>query len=126
MNHHGLADDFIEGENLHVKTNGNGQHSIDFLIGKTFIEYHPLSRSDIKNGLTLEQAGESKKKNITNKKYNGFDFKHIWEIDQLHDVLRNGKFGDSSKFGDLTKEQFSKGVTEAYKMAINYDTKAGK
>ena len=122
LNHYGLADDFIEGENLHVLTNGKKQHSIDFLIDKTFIEYHPLSRSDKKNDLTLKQAGERKKKNITNPEYTPFDFYHICEIDQLYDVLRNGNFGDSSKFRDLTKEQFGKDVNGAYKMAIKYDS----
>ena len=119
LNHYGLVDDFIEGKNLHVRTNGNKLNSIDFLVDKTFIEFHPLSIADNKNGLTLEQAGERKKENITNPEYTSFGFHHIWNIDQLYDVLLNNNLMNGSR--NLSKKQFEKDIMLAYKKAIGYD-----
>tara|TARA_Y100000310_G_C20695365_1_gene825312 strand:+ start:2654 stop:4105 length:1452 start_codon:yes stop_codon:yes gene_type:complete len=123
LHQYNLADDFIEGENLHVRTNGSKQNSIDFLIGKNLIEFHPLNRQDKERSLTVEETGEYKKDNITNPEFRDFDFYHIWNVEQLYDVLKQGYLG-SRRFADLTIEQFKKDLTVAYRLAIGYDSGA--
>jgi hypothetical protein len=115
----------VEGENLHVRTNGSKLHSIDFLVDKTFIEYHPVGIMDKKRNVSLEEAGERKKKHITNPKFTNYEFHHIWEIGQLYDILRTPSINSilAPEYRDMDKDKFDGLVMDAYHKSIEYDTK---
>ena len=44
----GMIKKFEEGKNLHIRTNGSKQHSVDFKVGDVFLEYHPVSMGEVK------------------------------------------------------------------------------
>jgi hypothetical protein len=125
LNYVGLVDRFDEGENLHVRTNGNKLNSIDFLVDDIFIEYHPLSILDKKKGMTLEEAGQKKRDHITNPVYKDNGFYHIWQIAQLYDVLKtervNALLPDDCI--DLSRDEFDVYVELAHERAADYDAK---
>jgi hypothetical protein len=121
---YGLVTKYTEEINLHVRVNGKKRHSIDFLVGETFIEYHPLSPADRKKGIkTVQGAGKRKRQSITNPAYQGFDFHHIWEVGQLYDVLRDEKVSAMlpEEHRPLSLESFEQRVAEVYKLAAAYD-----
>jgi len=126
LNKYGLISEFKENENLHVRTNGKRLHSLDFLVDNTFIEYHPLGINDQKKSLTLEQAGERKLENITNPEYLDNWFWHIWEIDQLYDILQDSEINPkmSEEYRNLSFEDFKGHVREAYQNAKEYDSES--
>ncbi|MBU0906848.1 MAG: hypothetical protein KKD18_06310 [Nanoarchaeota archaeon] len=128
LNRYGLVKKFREGKNLHVKTNGNGHHSIDFLVGKTFIEFHPKSILEAKRGLTLEEAGERKRENITKPEYQGFWFWHLWEIDQMYDILKDPEISKliRKEHKPLTRRRFDEQLRRSYEAAAGYDTRSIK
>jgi len=125
LNKYGLIRRFEEGKNLHVRTNGRTLHSLDFLVGNTFIEYHPVSRDDKKAGRNLKQAGERKHQNKKNPEYYDTGFKHIWDVDQLYDILQDEEVNPLmyKRYGGITKEKFQKHVSETYQKAVAYDAK---
>ncbi len=125
LNKYGLLKRPEEGKNVHVKTNGDHQHSIDFLVGNTLIEYHPFNRKyDPKQGRNSnEEVTRYKFKNITNPKYSDHWFWHIWEIDDVYDILKDNAVNPlmNKRYQNLTKEQFEKHIDQAYDKARKYD-----
>jgi hypothetical protein len=89
LHKYGLIDRFIEGRNLHVRANDINRINLDFFIEskKLFVEYHPLSISEIYAGVTLEQAGLRKTESIKFGKYSDCRAVHISDFDGLYDVL---------------------------------------
>jgi hypothetical protein len=121
LEEYGLLENPQEGINIHIRTNGNKRNSIDFLVEECFIEYHPQGLADKKAGRTLEESGQRKKDNITNPEYEGFDFVHIWDIEQLYTkFLRKSKIKRKIK-KNLTKKQFEKDVRNAFEKAFSHD-----
>jgi hypothetical protein len=110
----GLVQDFIDGENLHIRT-GTGLQSIDFLVGNVLIEYHPLSMREVEQGRTLDWAGKRKKSYISRDAYQGHSFYHIWNFHQLYDLFK--KDPDLLKINpalaDLTRAEFISAVVHA-------------
>lgn len=120
----GLVKDYEEGVNLHILTgNRSWRDSIDFLIDKTFIEFHPLSISDIRNGLSLEEVAQKKKKNITKEVYKNYDFYLITNIEELYPLIKKSKFRKliNKRVQTLTKEGFEKIVDSCYRDAFEFD-----
>jgi hypothetical protein len=123
---YGLINDFVEGQNFHVLTSKGGKrNSIDFLISETFLEYHPLGIMDKKRGYNLKQAGQRKRKNITRPCFKGYDFYHIWEIEQLYKILKHNHIKKlmKSKYKNISKKEFNRHLLSAYKSAIQFDAK---
>lgn len=56
---------FAEGVNYHVRTNGSKLHSLDFRIGDVFLEYHPVSLSELARGMGFRDAARRKRSNVT-------------------------------------------------------------
>ncbi|AKH33124.1 hypothetical protein XF24_00800 [candidate division SR1 bacterium Aalborg_AAW-1] len=71
----GIVEQREEGQNLHVRTNGSKQNSIDFKIGDTFLEYHPYNPHTQKHkGGSFSGEAQRKYDHITNTLYkNKFD-----------------------------------------------------
>jgi hypothetical protein len=121
---YGLLKKPEEGTNVHVRTNGKKQHSIDFLVDNFLIEYHPVGRADQKAGRDVYDAGQRKYDNITNPKFDDHYFIHIWEVNHLYeDVLQDPELIPKmhKRYQNLTKEQFKKHVMQARKKALEYD-----
>ena len=128
LNKYCIIESFHENINLHVRVNGKRKHSIDFLVDGVFLEYHPVSIIDRKEGRNTEQSGERKHQSITNPAYLSLPFVHIWEINQLYEkfLMRPDiKCKLPTVFEALTFEQFKQHVAEARKQAVAYDIKTG-
>jgi ribosomal protein S8 len=90
--HYGFISDFVQGKNYHVPT--QGRRSLDFLLEnhKVFIEYHPLSHGDIREGITLQQAGQRKIDSINQGRFKDYKVYHISRLDELWTVLNEVGF----------------------------------
>ena len=79
----GLVSTFIEGENLHVRSNGKALNSLDFKIWSVFLEYHPAQRRK-----TFAEWSQKKYKHITNLHHKDqtelYVFDDIYELNQKH------------------------------------------
>jgi hypothetical protein len=109
LHKYGLIDKFVEGKNLHVRANNINRINLDFFIEskKLFIEYHPLSISEIYSGVTLEQAGLRKTDSIKHGKYSDCRAIHISDFDGLYEVL-------TKELGlELSPAQFKKDISQA-------------
>jgi hypothetical protein len=109
LHKYGLIDKFVEGKNLHVRANNINRINLDFFIEseKLFIEYHPLSISEIYAGITLEQAGLRKTESIKSGKYSDCRAVHISDFDGLYEVL-------TKEAGvEISPHQFKKDLAEA-------------
>jgi hypothetical protein len=112
---YGAIKDFIEGENVHVLV-GESKVSLDFKIGDLFLEYHPLSRRDRDEGITLEEAGDRKRESVDDARFSGHEVIHIWKLEQLYEVLRdNPKIRAimSSEYHDLSRVEFVRDLKKA-------------
>ena len=92
LHRYGLIKSFVEKENLHVRPSQSSRITLDFKVfGRdgepVFIEYHPLSRRDLEEGINLEEAGRRKKESVTDGEFVGATVHHIWELEQLFSVL---------------------------------------
>ncbi len=125
LNKYGLLKRPEEGINVHVMTNGNHQHNLDFLTGNTFIEYHPLSIGEKKKGLTFEDVFDIRWNNITNPEYQQHWFWMFEDINDLHYILQDPEIKPlmNKKYQNLTYNQFKDHVNEAYDKAREYDQK---
>ena len=123
LGEYGLVDSFTEGINLHVHVNCKKRNSIDFLVGEAFIEYHPCSILDKKNNLSLKQAGQRKKDSITRPEYDGFEFYHIWEVEDLFNLLQEEPIQNMlpEEHRGLTKKRFKKDLRNVRQNCITYD-----
>ena len=124
LHKYGLIKNFEEDENIHVK-GGEGQHSIDFLVGNTFIEYHPLGGYDVQRGRDTDAKMEQYKwENITKPEYQDTWFWHLTEVEQLYDVLQDSAVKPlmGRKHRNLSLTQFRKDVKEAEEKARVYDS----
>ena len=109
LHKYGLIDKFVEGKNLHVRANNINRINLDFFIEseKLFIEYHPLSISEIYAGITLQQAGLRKTESIKQGKYSDCRAVHISDYDGFYEVL-------TKDLGlDLSRNQFKKDLADA-------------
>jgi hypothetical protein len=104
LHRYGLIKSFDEKENLHVRPSQSSRITLDFKVfGRdgepVFIEYHPLSRRDLEEGISLEEAGQRKKESVTDGAFSEATVHHIWELEQLFGVLRecNANFAHSYK-----------------------------
>jgi ribosomal protein S8 len=90
--HYGFISDFVQGKNYHVPT--QGRISLDFLLEnhKVFIEYHPLSHGNIREGITLQQAGQRKIDSINQGRFKDYKVYHISRLDELWGVLNEVGF----------------------------------
>jgi hypothetical protein len=86
LHKYGLIKEFVEGENLHVRTGTSHRIDLDFLLDgmNLFIEYHPLSQGDRKQGRSLEEAGARKIESILGGEYENY---HVLHIAKLADLL---------------------------------------
>ncbi|MDP2924997.1 MAG: hypothetical protein Q8N99_01355 [Nanoarchaeota archaeon] len=126
LHKYGLIRDFKEDENLHVRTNGSKTNSIDFLVGDSLIEFHPVHWSEKQRGIdTIKKAGERKYKAITNPEYQKCYFWHVWEIEGIYEVLQDSEIKPliKKKYRGLSFEEFKKHLALAYKMSANYDVR---
>jgi hypothetical protein len=112
LHRYGFIKSFVEKENLHVRPSQSSRITLDFQVrGRAgeavFIEYHPLSRSDQAEGISLEEAGRRKKESVADGEFAGATVHHIWELEQLFDVLRecDANFAHSFEqfLGDIQK-----------------------
>ncbi len=109
LHKYGLIDKFVEGKNLHVRANNINRINLDFFVEskKLFIEYHPLSISEIYAGVTLEQAGLRKTDSIKHGKYSDCRAVHIHDYEGLYDVL-------TTEAGvEISRSQFKKDLADA-------------
>jgi hypothetical protein len=153
LDKYGIVKEFEEDKNLHVLTNEKSQHSIDFFVGNTFIEYHPLNPSNGKaknkfrldfnsymlgfdssksfpkllsvENLVLKGESFNKWNHITRPKYQDTWFWHIDDVEQLYDVLMDSAVKPlmNKRYRNITYEQFEKDVDQAYQRAADYDAK---
>lgn len=84
----GLVKDFEEGINLHVKTNTKSRHSIDFLIGNVFLEYHPISAREMSQELSEQEIYRNRKNHITKPEYKNIKLIFFSGLDKLGKSLR--------------------------------------
>jgi hypothetical protein len=85
LHKYGLIKQFVEGENLHVRTGTSHRIDLDFLLDeiKLFIEYHPLSQRDRKEGRSLEEAGARKIESVFGGTYHDYHVLHIARLSEL-------------------------------------------
>ncbi|MFA5077800.1 MAG: hypothetical protein WC488_05235, partial [Candidatus Micrarchaeia archaeon] len=127
LHKYGVVESFEELGNLHVKTNGRKQHSLDFLVGRRFIEFHPLNMRDKIARRTIQDVCDLKERSITDlafSKENGFSMLFIWELDQFYSVVLQDqeiKMMLKEDYRSLTYEQFRADLNEAYQKSIQYD-----
>ena len=121
LHRYGLIKSFVEKENLHVRPSQSSRITLDFKVcGRdgepVFIEYHPLSRSDQAEGISLEEAGRRKKESVTDGDFAGATVHHIWELEQLFSVLGecDANFAHSFK-------QFLEDIKEAKALSRKLD-----
>ena len=121
LHRYGLIKSFDEKENLHVRPSQSSRITLDFKVrGRdgeaVFIEYHPLSRSDQAEGISLEEAGRRKKESVTDGDFAGATVHHIWELEQLFSVLGecDANFAHSFK-------QFLEDIKEAKALSRKLD-----
>ncbi|MFN5062814.1 MAG: hypothetical protein ACK5GN_08195 [Pseudomonadota bacterium] len=93
LHKYGLIDTFVEGENLHVRPSSDSRVSLDFKVtGQNnevvFIEFHPLSRRDLDEGVSIEQAGIRKIESVRGGPFHDAKVHHLWELDQLFTVIQ--------------------------------------
>ncbi len=125
LNKYGLLKTPEEGKNLHVPTNGKSRHNINFLVGNTLIEYHPIQFSEKTTGRTFEDVFNKRWENITNPDYQQHLFWMIQDIDSLYAVLQDSEVNPlmCKRYQDMTEEQFTEDINWAYKKAADHDHK---
>jgi len=126
LNQYGLLSSFREGKNVHVRTNGHKAHSLDFLVGKTFIEYHPFGFGDHKNGMKdIGTVARKRIGNITNLAFKDYKFYMITDMNQVYDLLHMPEIRPlvDRKMKQLSREQFNEELRHAYARAGSYDNK---
>ena len=121
LHRYGLIKSFVENENLHVRPSQSSRITLDFKVfGRdgepVFIEYHPLSRSDQAEGISLEEAGRRKKESVTDGDFAGATVHHIWELEQLFSVLGECDANFAHSF-----EQFLEDIKEAKALGRKLD-----
>jgi hypothetical protein len=119
----GLVENFIEGENLHLRVGDKNKVTIDFLIGENILlEYHPLSMKDKKEGLDISQAGERKRSAVTHEKFEGCDFYHIWSLKGFYELLQ-GDLRDRlpEPYQNMTWEEFTEQERATRQYAESFD-----
>jgi hypothetical protein len=121
LHRYGLIKSFVEKENLHVRPSQISRITLDFKVrGRAgeavFIEYHPLSRRDLEEGISLEEAGRRKRESVADGDFAGATVHHIWELEQLFDVVREC----DAEF-DLSFEQFLEDIKEAKALGRKLD-----
>ncbi len=123
LNKYGLLRSPEEDVNIHVPTNGKRKHSIDFLVGNTFIEYHPLHFSDIRAGLDFDDVFQKRWENITNPAYSEHWLWMIDKVSTLYDVLKDPEVNPLmyKKYQMMSKKEFSEDVRWARKATKKYD-----
>jgi hypothetical protein len=120
---YGLIKQFKEGENLHVKS-GLSKITLDFKIETIFIEYHPLSRGERENNITIEEAGNRKIESLCQEKYPGHEVIHIWELRQLYNILLNNPVLNKMmlpEFKNLQQSDFVEHLMKAKDMGHKID-----
>ena len=120
---YGLINQFKEGENLQVKS-GLSKITLDFKIETIFIEYHPLSRGERENNITIEEAGNRKIESLCQEKYPGHEVIHIWELRQLYNILLNNPALNKMmlpEFKNLQQSDFVKHLMKAKDMGHKID-----
>jgi hypothetical protein len=116
----GLVDGFEEGINLHVPVNSETQHSLDFKVGDTFIEYHPLSIKEKEAGLDLDEAWERKQVAVDGLSNGGKWFSYVAEVDDMYPVMRSLM----PEGRDLSMDEFRELKSSAYRKSREYDAMA--
>ena len=112
---YGAIKKFIEGETSHILV-GDSKVSLDFKIGDLFLEYHPLSRRDKDEGVSLEIAGARKRASVDEERFPGHEVIHIWKLEQLYEVLRdNPRVREviSPEYRELSREAFLRDLKQA-------------
>jgi|GEM_PF-4216327 len=121
LHRYGLIKSFVENDNLHVRPSKSSRITLDFKVcGRdgepVFIEYHPLSRRDLEDGINLEEAGRRKKESVTDGEFSEATVHHIWELEQLFSVLRECNANFAHSF-----DQFLKDIKEAKALGRKLD-----
>ena len=137
-----------EWENLHVYTNGQRKHSIDFKIGNLFFEYHPVHRSKEKKWWSFENDAKGKNDNITNPLYRHIDL-HVfdlrgskfnekkwtfieyknWFLLELYHLIKNipqliQRIPLDKRYIMLSEDNFKVFYNQVVNELVNYDTKS--
>jgi len=115
LHRYGLINRFVEGENFHVRS-GDSRISLDFKIGSVFIEYHPLSLGEIKNGVSIAEAGRRKQQSVSSEKFPDHEVIHIWKLSQLFACLKEHPILSRMmhpEYRDLSREEFVQHLREA-------------
>jgi hypothetical protein len=89
LHKYGLIKQFVEGDNLHVRTGTSHRIDLDFLLDEMniFIEYHPLSQGDRSAGRSIEEAGARKIESVIGGKYHHYQVLHITELAELLQIV---------------------------------------
>ena len=121
LHRYGLIKSFVEKDNLHVRPSQSSRITLDFKVfGRdgepVFIEYHPLSRRDLEEGINLEEAGRRKKESVTDGEFVGATVHHIWELEQLFSVL-----GECDANFARSYKQFLEDIKEAKALGRKLD-----
>ena len=89
LHKYGLIKQFVEGDNLHVRTGTSHRIDLDFLLDEMniFIEYHPLSQGDRSAGRSIEEAGARKIESVIGGKYHHYQVLHITKLAELLQIV---------------------------------------
>jgi hypothetical protein len=119
LHKYGLIKEFKEGENLHVRTGTSHRIDLDFLLDdiKLFIEYHPLSQRDRRQGRSLEEAGARKIESIFGGKYQDYQVLHVAKLaDLLAALTEHPRISSRITYHlweKLTKQRFIQDLKDA-------------
>ncbi len=81
---------FVEGGNLHVRTNGSKLHSLDFRVGDVFLEYHPLSPDEKASGTGFGAAAARKRRFVTDPVLGRRAVLYVFDdVDTLFGIVRD-------------------------------------